>query len=378
MNKSWDIFCNVIDNYGDAGVCWRLARQLAVEYGLAVRLWIDDLQTLQKLQPDVASQSDTQHIAGVDIHHWTEPLVFDRAAAVVIEAFACHLPLNYLRAMSLRTPPSLWINLEYLSAEEWVSSCHSLPSPQTNFALRKFFFFPGFTEGTGGVPGERDLMKGRRAFQADAAQCRNFLRRIGVSVPADARLISLFSYAEAPIAALLHSWESGVKPIVCLVPEGQPLPAIARFFGEQHLSIGAIKRSGSLTVQVLPFLSQRDYDYLLWSCDINFVRGEDSFVRAQWAGRPFIWQIYPQSEQAHWPKLEAFLQLYKTVLPEADTATLIDLWRAWNGAGDIGAAWRKCGQIWPAAQLAAETWSDRLDAGTNLAAALVQFCANRV
>ena len=25
----WDIFCQVIDNHGDVGVCWRLARELA-------------------------------------------------------------------------------------------------------------------------------------------------------------------------------------------------------------------------------------------------------------------------------------------------------------------------------------------------------------
>ena len=50
---------------------------------------------------------------------------------------------------------------------------------------------------------------------------------------------------------------------------------------------------------MLPLLTQRDYDHLLWACDLNFVRGEDSFVRAQWAGAPFVWQIYPQDDGAH-------------------------------------------------------------------------------
>ncbi|MDB5942884.1 MAG: hypothetical protein JWQ13_2450, partial [Ramlibacter sp.] len=45
----------------------------------------------------------------------------------------------------------------------------------------------------------------------------------------------------------------------------------------------------------------------LWSCDFNFVRGEDSQVRALWAGRPFAWQIYPQHDDAHHAKLHAFL-----------------------------------------------------------------------
>ena len=41
MSRSWDVFCRVVDNYGDAAVCWRLARQLADEHGARVRLWID-------------------------------------------------------------------------------------------------------------------------------------------------------------------------------------------------------------------------------------------------------------------------------------------------------------------------------------------------
>ena len=46
---SWDIFCTVVDNYGDIGVCWRLARQLAAEHGFAVRLWVDDLASFARL-----------------------------------------------------------------------------------------------------------------------------------------------------------------------------------------------------------------------------------------------------------------------------------------------------------------------------------------
>ncbi|HET9045379.1 MAG TPA: elongation factor P maturation arginine rhamnosyltransferase EarP, partial [Casimicrobiaceae bacterium] len=41
--QRWDVFCKVVDNFGDAGVCWRLARQLVAEHDLAVTLWIDVL-----------------------------------------------------------------------------------------------------------------------------------------------------------------------------------------------------------------------------------------------------------------------------------------------------------------------------------------------
>ena len=49
----WDVFCAVVDNYGDIGVCWRLSRQLAAEHGIAVRLWVDDLKPFARLCPAV-------------------------------------------------------------------------------------------------------------------------------------------------------------------------------------------------------------------------------------------------------------------------------------------------------------------------------------
>ena len=84
---------------------------------------------------------------------------------------------------------------------------------------------------------------------------------------------------------------------------------------------------GALTVRVLPFVSQPDYDKLLWACDLNFVRGEDSFVRAQWAGKPFIWHIYPQDKNLHHVKLRAFLQRYA-----ADIESLSNFSLFWNSA----------------------------------------------
>ena len=382
MQKRWDIFCNVVDNYGDAGVCWRLARQLAAEFDIQVRLWIDDLSALQKLQPAIAAERTIQQVDLVEIRQWRHPFPESiDAADVVIEAFACALPPAYLAAMRARR--SLSINLEYLSAEEWVAGCHTLPSPQSgsspsNDALRRFFFFPGFAANTGGVLGERDLCARRRAFKRDAAARQIFLQRIGIaSTAADAMLVSLFCYASAPIKPLLHAWAANVRPVVCLVPEGQPLSAVADFFGED-LAPGAVCRRGALTAIAVPFLSQLDYDYLLWCCDLNFVRGEDSFVRAQWAALPFVWQIYAQAERAHWPKLDAFMQIYRAEL-EPDTAVaLTAFWQAWNGEGNIAATWPAFEHALPALRAHAQRWADRLETGANLAAALVQFCANQV
>jgi uncharacterized repeat protein (TIGR03837 family) len=366
MLRDWDIFCTVIDNFGDAGVCWRLVRQLAAEHDLSVRLWIDDLHALQRLWPEIAVDQDTQQVAGVTICQWPALFPETEPAAVVIEAFACTLPQNYLAAMASRVRPSLWINLEYLSAEAWVADCHGLASPQADTALQKYFFFPGFTSDTGGLLCERDLRARRTAFQADADACKRFLAMFGVSAADDATVISLFAYTSAPVTELLGALAAG------------PAPVIAPFFGEAALAVGTQHVRGALTVAVLPFLRQDEYDRLLWSCDINYVRGEDSFVRAQWAGRPLLWQIYPQQDGAHWAKLEAFLDQYTQVLPESESAVLRAALAAWNGRGDFAAAWRDLNAVLQALRRGACAWDERLREQTDLAAALAQFCANHV
>jgi hypothetical protein len=83
-------------------------------------------------------------------------------------------------------------------------------------------------------------------------------------------------------------------------------------------------------VHAVPFVSQDDYDRLLWLADLNFVRGEDSFVRAQWAEQPFVWQIYPQADNAHLEKLDAALALYLAPLPDTTREAVRHFWHAWN------------------------------------------------
>jgi uncharacterized repeat protein (TIGR03837 family) len=408
---SCDIFCTVIDNYGDIGVSWRLARQLAVEYGVVVRLWVDKLAALQRIWPPVDATQAIQHIplqsiplqhgAKVEVREWTSTWSPVEPAAVVIEAFGCQLPPEYVRAMAGRVPRSLWINLEYLSAEDWVAGCHGLSSPQSvpdpsaqssahlsqhpGSELAKYFFFPGFTADTGGLLRERDLLQRRQAFQENPEAATRFLADCGLGELAEevrgatARLlVSLFAYEGAPLPDLFETWSKSSRPIICLVPEGRLLGAIGRFFGGARPDAGAVLRRGALTVAVLPFLPQDDYDRLLWGCDLNFVRGEDSFARAQWAGRPFAWHIYPQAEAAHWPKLDAFLDLYRASLPSAEARALGDFWHAWNGRGDIAASWHELALQLPALRASAEEWSSQLARQGNLAAALVQFCANHV
>ncbi len=339
--RSCDIFCAVVDNYGDIGVCWRLARQLAHEHGLLVRLWVDDLHSFGAMLPELEVTLPQQTCRGVEIRWWRDELPEVEAADLVIGAFACKLPSAYMHAMAARSVRPVWVNLEYLSAEDWVETHHGLPSPHPSLPLTRYFFFPGFTVRTGGLLIERGLLAQRAAFQSDAAALAAYWQALGVPERhSDELRVSLFCYENAGIAPLLQTWADGVAPVRCLLPEGRALPQVAAFFGRERGRAGDVWQRGSLCVHVLPFVEQAEYDRLLWACDVNFVRGEDSCVRAQWAGRPFVWHIYPQHDGVHLDKLEALCRRYVQGLPAEAAAAVRGLWSAWNAdAGRMGAAW---------------------------------------
>ena len=323
--KRWDIFCKIVDNFGDIGVCWRLARQLQLEHGLQIRLWIDDLSVAQKIIFSLNDKKTSQVCDGIKIEKWRAASDFSQAADVVIEAFACELPSAYLVAMAQQK--SKWINLEYLSAENWVDDFHAKPSPQhflkSANGLTRYFYFPGFTEKTGGLIRECEI----------AAQLQNypepsFPRKRGSILDGNSRWIpafagmtenkvsesklkiSLFCYPNAPINDLLTALCANIHAVEVYVSATSVLPKIADFFGAKTITVGDYFNRENLHVHILPFLSQTDYDALLRDCDLNFVRGEDSWLRAIWAGKPFIWQPFFQDENTHIKKLNAFLDLF--------------------------------------------------------------------
>ncbi|MGY2096803.1 hypothetical protein PS706_01536 [Pseudomonas fluorescens] len=372
MKARWDIFCSVVDNYGDIGVTWRLARQLVAEHACDVRLWVDDLRAFERMCPDIDVEQDLQWQEDVEVRHWPAEWVSVPAADVVIAAFACQLPPDYMEAMAERERTPLWMNLDYLSAEEWVVGCHRLPSVKFK-GVQKYFFFPGFRTGTGGLLREARLLEQRNAFQQDAGAQRDFLQALGIVPAVDARLISLFAYENAGLASWLDVLSTDGRATHLLVPEGRILGDVQRWLDVERLAAGDIQQRGSLTVQVIAFVRQEQYDRLLWCCDFNAVRGEDSFVRAQWAGRPLLWHIYRQDEDIHLDKLDAFLELYTADLSAAASAALIGLWQAWNTEADMAQPWKMLLEHWPEVSQRAETWCLEQGLQADLATALVKF-----
>ncbi len=360
MQLHWDIFCRVIDNYGDIGVCWRLARQLTNEHGKKVRLWLDDLNSLKPFYPAIDVLLANQTCLSIEIRHWTENAAVDRVAEVIIEAFACELPPLYLQEMAQVSPKPCWVNLEYLTAEAWAESCHGMASPHPSLPLVKHFFFPGFSAASGGLLRESALLDKRDAETAHYASD-------------DALEVSLFCYETAPVSELLDVLAESSTAVRLHVAPGQPTTAVMA-----HLGGSGPWEYGKLSIRPFDFLSQDDFDRLLWRCDINFIRGEDSFVRAQWAGKPFIWQIYRQDDAAHLIKLTAFLEHYATGLSPAARDISVDLHKAWNSGGSLRQAWGTFLQARPEISEHSAQWARQLANNPDLANALVKFCVTKV
>jgi len=341
MGLHWDVFCRVIDNHGDIGVCWRLAADLASR-GDTVRLWTDDASALAWMAPGGTP--------GVTMRPWPAEADPGDPGDVVVEAFGCELPDGFVAAMAARPTPPVWINLEYLSAEDYVERSHRLQSPRMRDpgrGLVKWFYYPGFTAATGGLLREPPLAAERDRFDRAA-----WLESRGIGVRPGERLASVFCYPN-PALAELPSRLADRPTLLLLTPGirlGGPLPEGVR-------------------THALPWLPQAGYDRLLWSCDLNFVRGEDSFVRAQWAGKPFVWHIYPQDDGAHVEKLQAFLDRFLAGADEATAAGVRAWWSGWNGLAPLPgtlpslAGWgARC-----------ESWRSGLEAREDLVTGLRQF-----
>jgi uncharacterized repeat protein (TIGR03837 family) len=348
----WDLFCRVIDNHGDVGVCWRLAADLASR-GEPVRLWIDDASALDWMAP-LGS-------AGVAVHPWPMD-AHDFAAVtpgeVVIEAFGCELPAGFVATMARQPRPPVWINLEYLSAERYVEASHGLRSPQLHgpgAGLDKWFFYPGFSARTGGLLREANLIDRQAGFSAV-----RWLAERGWSARGGEQVVALFSYNNPALPRLIA--DLARQPTLLLACPGPSQDQLAK------LELPATVRRINL-----PWLSQPDFDRLLWSAELNCVRGEDSFVRAAWAGKPFLWQIYPQGDNAHAAKLDAFMQRFTASAAREHADKLSTLARAWNGLAPWPERWPASGEWAQTAQL----WRTEMLRLPDLVTQLLSFVAER-
>ena len=373
--SNWNIFCSVVDNFGDIGVCWRLACNLAAR-GKRVRLWVDDVSPLAWMAP-----SGNANVEVIDCKNGIpKDTNFANIALgdVLVDTFGCEFAINLLATKSINTPATdelmpknaliqpIWLNLEYLTAESFAERNHALPYVHHSGAAQGWtqrYFYPGFNERTGGLLRESDLFERQQAFDR-ATWLNRFLTLNQLSFNETTTYISLFCYEPSALEILIDQLVESQTPTCLLVTAGRATVAIKAVLEHKKRLQPAYLLPEVLSIAYLPQLTQTDFDHLLWSCDLNFVRGEDSLVRAIWAAKPFIWQIYPQHDDAHLAKLDAFLTMMEA------PASLKTAHHIWNAASKDARFPDLELTIWAQS---AQNLSAKLRLQTDLASSLIAF-----
>ncbi len=375
-----DILCRVVDNLGDIGFVYRLARALSeLPDAPRLRLIVDDLSAFASLCPLVDPGAGFQRVGEWAVARWDAPGAdavrefSARRPRVVLECYACGRPDWFEEILfdEADTESRDIVNLEYLTAEPWARDFHRLPSLTRSPLVRKSVFMPGFEPGTGGLLIDR----GFEAFLdiAETADGRLELRRAVIDslglvpgslvaagnapagnasgslapaslppaslTPADAYWVVVFSYERdywAIVADLARFAEE--RPLVAFVAAGRSSASFFEAWQAAGEPFPAVR---------LPLLPQAEWDRLLIAADFAIVRGEESFARACLAGKPFLWQCYPFADSSesdetgeggadargHLPKVYAFLDLLRKRLGTEDFSPYERLTLGFNGAG---------------------------------------------
>ena len=312
--KTLDIFCEIIDNYGDIGVVYRTAKELQKIFPKSkIRAFLNKLDEFKKINSQVLDLS-SQNIDGIE--YITFDYLRDNAnelltAQVIIEAFGCQIPKEYMEIAYDNS--ELLINLEYLSAEDWIEDFHLQSSPLGRGKLKKVFFMPGFTEKSGGVIADSNYLERiQRVLENKEFYEKKYLSDIE---DRENKIIgTLFSY-EKNFTPLLEDLKKLDKDVVILAMGEKTQDSLRKIL--KNFSIEDFRNSlkyGKIEIRFLNFLNQEEYEELINIVDFNFVRGEDSFIRAVLTGKPYMWHIYCQEEYAHMDKIEGFLDKYRKVI----------------------------------------------------------------
>jgi uncharacterized repeat protein (TIGR03837 family) len=294
MTGSIDIFCDVVDNFGDAGVCFRLARSLKSEDpGLEIRVFTNDLSAFSAMSREIDHEKKIQKVRDINLLSYdviTEGYLKNyQIPPLVIEAFACHIPeLYYTKALD---SDCVIINLDHLSAEKWIEGVH-LKESLTGRKAKKYFFMPGFNQNSGG------LILDRRLSDEEAVLKRS-------------EFIKLFGFTDPGLLATVFTYEHDFESLISDIKDSGRKVNMAVFGEKSRNSIEPLMnlQDHNLKIVLSEFLGQDDYTDLLKVSDLNIVRGEDSWARACLSGKPFIWHAYNQEDNYQLVKIKAFLEI---------------------------------------------------------------------
>ncbi len=337
----------MVDNYGDIGFVYRLARNITELYpDTELRLVVSDLPSFAAMAPFVKEGLARQSARGWQIFDWNKEDVCTeefsrRIPDVILQCFQCQRPewLDRILFDPEQKKIVRIVNLEYLTAESWADDFHLLKSGTRSILVKKVNFMPGFTKKTGGLVMDSSFLSSLQNKEAALKTLKDDLMAkagtgAGTRSAASSGISSVVSAngqkeAEADsvqalrdantfcvtIFAYKRNFTHVVRALKSFVEERQKENPFFRIHAFVAAGLAcspfeeAWKEEGCpFAITKLPYLSQEAWDALLCSSDFNFVRGEDSFARACLCGKPFVWHAYPQDEELHLVKAGAVLE----------------------------------------------------------------------
>lgn len=308
--NSIDIFCEIIDNFGDIGVVYRISKELKkIFQNVRIKIVLNRLEEFKAINKKV-KDTDYQEIDGlicVTEKYVKENMESFGVSDVFIEAFGCNVPEEYVKAAKENS--KLWINLEYLSGEKWIEDFHLCESLIDSKTLKKIFFMPGFSEKSGGVIIDSGFLERMKFGKENRDEVfKKYFKDFDLK---DKFIGTVFSY-EKNFENLLETLKNYEKETILLLMGEKTQKSFSEILKKNLTEdYGNIVKYGKITMIYSDFFSQEEYEEIISASDFNFTRGEDSFVRGIILGKPFMWHIYLQEEKAHMDKIKAFTERIK-------------------------------------------------------------------
>ena len=369
------ILCKVVDNFGDIGVVYRLARALSdLRPSLELTLVVSNLDSFNKMASQIDPKKRIQ-----DFHYrnstwkildwnleiedgkWkmendiiktekTSPStefsdnqnskfsIFNFQFSVILECFQCGRPdwLENLLFSDDFTKPVQILNIDYLTAEDYAEDFHLLKSGTRKTNIKKRFFMPGFSEKTGGLIINTIENSGASACAAGSCEVPLSLHTAsGTATPPLHPLarssfnIFFFAY-EDDCTALVN----GILDFQSKARENDKSFTVKVFVAEGKSSkpfLAAWEKAGkAFLVEELPFMQQEEFDVFITKMDFLFVRGEDSLARAALSGLPYVWQAYKQEQNYQLVKVNALLDRMEAFFPEEEFSKIKKFFQNYN------------------------------------------------
>lgn len=344
------LLCRVVDNYGDIGFVYRLARSLSeicAGRDLSLRLIVSNLESFSKMAPGVDSSKSVQSFCGWTVLEWNDAGTClteykKNPPQVILECFQCGRPEwldDLLFSADFKSRVQI-VNVEYLTAEEWADDFHLLKSGTRSINVKKFNFMPGFTEKTGGLVLDADFIKSVSSKDAALARLVDFLKdggnaEIALKMENALKSPSVFT---AVVFAYSRNMDGIIEAFVRFQnmrrkgnPEFKVCLFVASGLSSEPVLESIGKLGSSLDFISLPYMRQEAWDALLCASDWNLIRGEDSFARACLSGNPFLWHAYVQDDEYQLVKVAAILRRIKEFFEsESDFKKYADLMLVYN------------------------------------------------